>query len=71
MTLLYTAVVNKVPSRFPCKAVTHLHSIKYFWPPCEEKYCVIITMKVRSSDSVAHHCVFSPTIEQGRCFLKL
>ena len=32
-------------------------------PPYGEKYCVIITIKIRNSDTVVDHYVLSRTIE--------
>ena len=37
--------------------------VSYSCAPCGEKYCVIITMKIRNSDILVDQCVLSPTIE--------
>ena len=63
MSPLYPAVANKVPNRVPYIVVANLYPTKYSLPPCEEKYCVAIPMKIWKSDSVVEYCVFSPTIE--------
>ena len=61
LTQFYPTVANKVPSRVPYKAVANLYP--NLAHPSGEKYCVIITMKIRNSDSVVDHCVFSLTFE--------
>ena len=56
-------ISNKEPHGVPYKAVANLCPTKYSWPPYEEKYCVIIPIKIRNSDSVVDHYVFSPTVK--------
>ena len=63
MTQLYLTGSNKVPNRVPYMVVANLHPTKYSWPPSEEEYCAVTPMKIRNSDSVVDHCVFTSTIE--------
>ena len=57
--------------RVTYKAVANLYPTMHSRLTCKEKYCVIIPTKIRNSDSVVDHCVFSPTIDKDQWFVKL